>query len=70
MRDQTLLQMTLVNLCETSSNGVAVGFARPQSVVVRPPSSGSVVNELPKEGVTAATASVVLLFQPPSFPLS
>ena len=39
MKDQTLLQMTLVNLCETSSNGVAVGFARPQSVVVRPPSS-------------------------------
>ena len=42
MQDQTLLQKTLVNLCETSSNGVAVGFARPQSVVVRPPSSGSV----------------------------
>ena len=50
---------------------MAVGFARPQSVVVRPPSSvrrpgPSVVNELPKEGVTATAASVVLLFQPPS----
>ena len=60
---------------ETSSNGVAVGFARPQSVVVRPPSSvrrpgPSVVNELPKEGVTATAASVVLLFQPPSLSVS
>ena len=41
MRDQTLLPMTW-SILETSSNGVAVGFARPQSVVVRPPSSGSV----------------------------
>ena len=38
--------------------GIGGGFARPQSVVVR---TLSVVNELPKEGVTAANA-VVLLF--------
>ena len=34
------------------------------SALPRP--GASVVNELPKEGATAATASVVLLFQPPS----